>query len=236
MGDLWSSTGTFCDRNLHQRDGKRLAAGQSVDPSGGHGGDDLRGVLSYERRLLGNIQLFRHCAHQRILRRWTKWRVPADGAAPTSGGNGVYAYGTGSIFPTNSFNASNYWVDVVLNPFLPPPQLYSCPVPSAQHCASGPGQPLAYFRELGRVMQKALQGLVCAWSRSPRLPHGSPLQPPVANNDSGFVATNPLLLVPNTPCVATPFTASLLPRFAGFDRPACCVTGRPRAYAAVLDA
>jgi Domain of unknown function (DUF4082)/Cadherin-like domain/Bacterial Ig domain len=28
---------------------------------------------------------------------------------------GVYAYGTGSIFPTNSFNASNYWVDVVFN-------------------------------------------------------------------------------------------------------------------------
>ena len=27
----------------------------------------------------------------------------------------VYAYGTGAIFPTNSFNASNYWVDVVFN-------------------------------------------------------------------------------------------------------------------------
>ena len=35
---------------------------------------------------------------------------------------GVYAYGTGSIFPTNSFNASNYWVDVVFNgaPLRPP--------------------------------------------------------------------------------------------------------------------
>jgi Domain of unknown function (DUF4082)/Bacterial Ig domain/Cadherin-like domain len=38
--------------------------------------------------------------------------APASG---TSGGDGVYAYGTGSIFPTNSFNASNYWVDVVYN-------------------------------------------------------------------------------------------------------------------------
>jgi hypothetical protein len=36
-------------------------------------------------------------------------------ASGTSGGDGVYAYGTGSIFPTNSFNASNYWVDVVFN-------------------------------------------------------------------------------------------------------------------------
>jgi hypothetical protein len=26
---------------------------------------------------------------------------------------GVYAYGSGSVFPSNSFNASNYWVDVV---------------------------------------------------------------------------------------------------------------------------
>ncbi len=30
-----------------------------------------------------------------------------------SGGNGVYAYGAAGSFPTNTFNASNYWVDVV---------------------------------------------------------------------------------------------------------------------------
>jgi hypothetical protein len=30
-----------------------------------------------------------------------------------SGGNGVFAYGTGSSFPTNTFNATNYWVDVI---------------------------------------------------------------------------------------------------------------------------
>ena len=54
--------------------------------------------------------------------------------APRQWWRGVYAYGTGSIFPTNSFNASNYWVDVVFN--------------------------------------------------------GSSSQPPVANNDSGFVDTD----------------------------------------------
>ena len=32
----------------------------------------------------------------------------------SSGGNGVYAYG-GSGFPTNTWNASNYWVDVVFH-------------------------------------------------------------------------------------------------------------------------
>ncbi|WP_407180092.1 DUF4082 domain-containing protein [Bradyrhizobium sp. STM 3562] len=32
-----------------------------------------------------------------------------------TGTNGVYAYGTNQIFPTNSFNSTNYWVDVVFN-------------------------------------------------------------------------------------------------------------------------
>src|SRR5205085_10761482 len=34
----------------------------------------------------------------------------ADGA---SGGNGVYSYSSTSTFPTNSYQATNYWVDVV---------------------------------------------------------------------------------------------------------------------------
>ena len=36
----------------------------------------------------------------------------ADGAA---GGNGVYRYGAGG-FPDQTYNASNYWVDVVFGP------------------------------------------------------------------------------------------------------------------------
>src|SRR5260370_31627906 len=39
----------------------------------------------------------------------------------SSGGNGVYAYGSSSIFPNNSYSASNYWVDVVFNTTPPPP-------------------------------------------------------------------------------------------------------------------
>ncbi|GAN76151.1 DUF4082 domain-containing protein [Acidisphaera rubrifaciens] len=38
--------------------------------------------------------------------------APASGA---SGGNGVYAYGGGIVYPSNSYGASNYWVDVVFN-------------------------------------------------------------------------------------------------------------------------
>lgn len=32
-----------------------------------------------------------------------------------SGGNGVYAYGSSSTFPGNSYNSANYWVDVVFS-------------------------------------------------------------------------------------------------------------------------
>ena len=95
------------ERHIHQRDRERLAAGQLLDSSVHHRGDDVCRFLPHEQRgLLGRRQLFRQRGHQRS----------ADSAAQrTSGGDGVYAYGSGSIFPTNSFNASNYWVDVVFN-------------------------------------------------------------------------------------------------------------------------
>ncbi len=35
--------------------------------------------------------------------------------APASG-NGVYAYGGSSLFPTSTYQNTNYWVDVVFNP------------------------------------------------------------------------------------------------------------------------
>ncbi len=37
-------------------------------------------------------------------------------SSSTSGGNGVYAYGSSSSFPTDTFNAANYWVDIVFQP------------------------------------------------------------------------------------------------------------------------
>ncbi len=36
-------------------------------------------------------------------------------SSAASGGNGVYAYGSASAFPTSSYNASNYWVDVIFS-------------------------------------------------------------------------------------------------------------------------
>ena len=39
-------------------------------------------------------------------------------SSASSGGNGVYAYGPSGLFPTNSFNATNYYVDVAFRPQL----------------------------------------------------------------------------------------------------------------------
>ena len=46
--------------------------------------------------------------------------VSGDLTAPATG-NGVFAYGSTSIFPTSSFNAANYWVDVVYSKTAQPP-------------------------------------------------------------------------------------------------------------------
>src|SRR5262245_42510608 len=37
-------------------------------------------------------------------------------ASGVSGGNGIYAYGAASSFPTNTFRAQSYWVDVMFTP------------------------------------------------------------------------------------------------------------------------
>lgn len=42
-------------------------------------------------------------------------RAPLHAPADASGGNGVYRYGTSSGFPTESYDATNYWVDVVFD-------------------------------------------------------------------------------------------------------------------------
>ncbi|HYI93632.1 MAG TPA: DUF4082 domain-containing protein [Bryobacteraceae bacterium] len=49
-----------------------------------------------------------------------------------SGFNGLYAYGSGNVFPTQSFNSANYWVDVVFN---------SAATPTLTSIAVTPGNP-----------------------------------------------------------------------------------------------
>jgi hypothetical protein len=40
-------------------------------------------------------------------------RPPLHAVVNSASPNGVYAYGSGSSFPNGSFNATNYWVDVL---------------------------------------------------------------------------------------------------------------------------
>jgi hypothetical protein len=40
--------------------------------------------------------------------------APASGS--TTPGNGVFSYGSGPAFPNTTYNANNYWVDVLFNP------------------------------------------------------------------------------------------------------------------------
>ena len=43
--------------------------------------------------------------------------VPQSSAV--SGGNGVYLYGGSPAFPTDTYNATNYWIDVVFTTTSP---------------------------------------------------------------------------------------------------------------------
>ncbi len=59
-----------------------------------------------------------------------------------SGGNGVYAYSASSTFPTNTYQSSNYWVDVTFatstGPDTTPPTVTAqSPVPGATGVATG---------------------------------------------------------------------------------------------------
>jgi hypothetical protein len=54
--------------------------------------------------------------------------APSNAAA---GGNGVYAYSASSVFPTLSWGATNYWVDVVFSNVLAPAVASTTPVSGA---------------------------------------------------------------------------------------------------------
>ncbi|WP_376717287.1 DUF4082 domain-containing protein [Bradyrhizobium sp. 62B] len=103
IADLWSSTGallataTFTNetasgwQQVNFSNPVAITAGTTYVASY-HTNGNYSGTQNYFASSLANGQL----------------------TAP-AGSNGVYAYGSGSAFPTNSFKSSNYWVDVVFN-------------------------------------------------------------------------------------------------------------------------
>ncbi len=98
-------------RHLLQHHGERLADGEP-DNAGRNYGRTRPTSRPYhtDRRLRRHRQLL----HEQRSRA----ECLTAPSSTTSGGNGVYAYGgtsTTGLFPTSTFSAANYWVDVLFN-------------------------------------------------------------------------------------------------------------------------
>ena len=116
-------TGARADRGTHARScgrpaasrwrrstftgegGVRLAAGLAVGAGRPDGGYDLRRLLPLAGRLV--------CVRRRLLRAAFD-AAPLHAPAAPRRPNGVYKYGGG--FPTETYQAANYWADVVFVP------------------------------------------------------------------------------------------------------------------------
>jgi hypothetical protein len=109
IGSLWSSTGTrlgqatFTNETASGWQQVNFATPVSVAAGTTYVASYFapRGKYSY------NLNYFTSSYTRSAL------SVPASGAV---GGNGVYRYGSTSGFPSSTWNASNYWVDVVFKP------------------------------------------------------------------------------------------------------------------------
>src|SRR5262249_10226966 len=73
----------------------------------------------------------------------------AFASASVQGGNGVYLYGSGG-FPTNSFNATNYWVDVLFDTVdrIPPGVTSVTPAAGATGVSTGSAVAATFGEEL----------------------------------------------------------------------------------------
>ena len=91
-----------------ERDGIRLAAGQFCQPRGNHRQYHLRGVVPGA----GGHGIQRTATTS--LRGVTQFGTLSALSNAKAGGNGVYRYGSGG-FPTNTFQSTNYWVDVLFS-------------------------------------------------------------------------------------------------------------------------
>ncbi|MHA6731510.1 DUF4082 domain-containing protein [Devosia sp. A369] len=107
VATLWSSTGTNLGRVSFQNEtASGWQTANFATPIAITAGATY--VISYHTN--GNYSVTGAGLNQAI----TSGPLTAPSSA-TSGGNGLYAYGSSSAFPTSSYNASNYYVDVVFN-------------------------------------------------------------------------------------------------------------------------
>ena len=104
-GTLWSLGGTaMASLTFTNETGSGWQTGQFITPPAVVGGTTY--VVSYHSNgfYSADANYFTSAVSNGSL------TAPASGS---SGGNGVFTYSPGSSFPNQSFNASNYWVDVV---------------------------------------------------------------------------------------------------------------------------
>jgi len=116
--------------------------------------------------------------------------------APASGG--VYAYGSSSTFPSNSFSATNYWVDVV---YTTPSGVFTPTVTSVTPGSGSSGNPVS-VAPTATFSQAVVPSTV---SFTVKNPAGNPAAGSVTFNGANTVATfTPTSsLAPNTTYTAT---------------------------------
>jgi hypothetical protein len=103
-GSLWSSTGTL------------LASGTfSGESASGWQELDFSAPVAITANTTYVVSYHTDAGHYAFTSSGLSSAV-TNGPLTALASGGVYAYGSGNVFPSNSFNASNYWVDVVYSP------------------------------------------------------------------------------------------------------------------------
>jgi hypothetical protein len=101
IGSLWDSAGTL------------LASGTfSGESSSGWQELDFASPVAISANTGYVVSYHADTGHYEATRNGLASAV-TNGPLTALAGGGVYAYGTTNAFPSNSYNAANYWVDVV---------------------------------------------------------------------------------------------------------------------------
>jgi hypothetical protein len=104
IGSLWSSTGTL------------LASGTfSAESASGWQELDFSSPVTITANTTYVVSYHTNAGHYAITSGGLASAV-TNGPLTALAGGGVYAYGSANAFPSNTYNASNYWVDVVYSP------------------------------------------------------------------------------------------------------------------------
>jgi len=104
VGSLWSSTGTL------------LATGTFTnETASGWQELDFSSPVAVTAGTTYVASYFTNTGHYAATTNGLSSAV-TNGPLTALAGGGVFAYGSGNAFPSTSFNASNYWVDVVYSP------------------------------------------------------------------------------------------------------------------------